>query len=98
MQSQLMSAFNTFSKSIERNVWFRVLLLATTAVLLLSAYNKIQRLKVPRPFSGSFMESFVQSGGSMSTSNVIVKKDADTKDAFYAAVHDQLFNPKVNNA
>ena len=98
MQSQLMSAFNTFSKSIERNVWFRVLLLATTAVLLLSAYNKIQRLKVPRPFSGSFMESFVQCGGSMSTSNVIVKKDADTKDAFYAAVHDQLFNQKVNNA
>ena len=98
MQSQLMNAFNAFSKSIERNVWFRVLLLATTAVLLLSAYNKIQRRKVPRPFSGSFMESFVQSGESMNTSNVIVKKDADTKDAFYAAVHDHLFNQKVNNA
>ena len=90
-----MNAFNTFSKSIEQNVWFRVLLLTITAVLLLSAYNKIQRRKVP---PGSFMESFVQSSGSSSSSNVIVKKDADTKDAFYAAVHDQLFNQKVNNA
>jgi SAM-dependent methyltransferase len=95
-----MNAFNTFSNSIERNVWFRVLLLAITAVLLLSAYNKLQRLKGPRPFSGSFMESFVQSSSSSSSSSnvVVVKKNADAKDAFYAAVHDQLFNQKVNNA
>jgi SAM-dependent methyltransferase len=92
-----MNAFNTFSNSIERNVWFRVLLLAITAVLLLSAYNKLQRRKGPRPFSGSFMESFVQSSSS-SSNVVVVKKDADAKDAFYAAVHDQLFNQKVNNA
>jgi len=98
MQASFRNAFNTFSKSIEQNVWFRVLLLSITAVLLLSAYNKLQRLKVPRPFSGSFMESFVQNSGSGSTSNVVVKQDADTKDAFYAAVHDQLFNQKVNNA
>ena len=98
MQASFRNAFNTFSKSIEQNVWFRVLLLSITAVLLLSAYNKLQRLKVHRPFSGSFMESFVQNSGSGGTSNVVVKQDADTKDAFYAAVHDQLFNQKVNNA
>jgi SAM-dependent methyltransferase len=44
------------------------------------------------------MESFIQSSESNSRSNLIVKKDADTKDAFYAAVYDQLFNQKVNNA
>ena len=98
MQSSVTNAFNTLCKSIERNVWFRVLLLAITGLLLVSAYYKLQRLKVPRPYSGSFMESFVQNSGSSSTSNVIVKQDADSKDAFYAAVHDQLFNQKVNNA
>ena len=98
VQAQFMNAFNAFSKSIEQNVWFRVLLLAITAVLLVSAYYKLQRLNVPRPFSGSFMESCVQSRGSSRTGNVIVKNGDDMKDAFYAAVHDQLFNQKVNNA
>ena len=97
MQSSITNAFNTFCKSIEVNVWFRVLLISITALLLISAYYKLQRLKVPRPFSGSFMESFVQNSGSSRASNLIVKKDADAKDAFYAAVHDQLFNQKVNN-
>jgi len=93
-----MNAFNTFCKSIERNVWFRVLLIVITMLLLISAYNKIQRRKNPRPYSGSFMESFIQNSSSTSKSGVIVKKDADSKDAFYAAVYDQLFNQKVNNA
>ena len=90
--------FNTFCNSIERNAWFRVLLIVITTLLLVSAYNKMQRLKMPRPFSGSFMESFIQNSSSSSSSDVIVKKDSDTKDAFYAAVYDQLFNQKVNNA
>ena len=90
--------FNTFCKSIERNVWFRLLLIVITMLLLVSAYNKIQRYKTPRPFSGSFMESFIQNSSSSSSSGVIVKNDSDTKDAFYAAVYDQLFNQKVNNA
>lgn len=92
------NTFNTFCNSIERNVWFRVLLIAITALLLVSAYNKIQRCKTPRPFSGSFMEGFIQNSSSSSSGNVIVKQDANTKDAFYAAVYDQLFNQKVNNA
>jgi SAM-dependent methyltransferase len=95
--------FDAFCKSIERNAWFRVLLIAATVLLLVSAYNKMQRAKAPQPYSGfvgtgSFMEGFIQNSGSDSSSNVIVKKDADTKDAFYAAVYDQLFNQKVNNA
>jgi len=93
-----MNAFNTFCKSIEQNVWFRMLLIVITMLLLISAYNKIQRHKTPRPYSGSFMESFVQNSSSSSKSGVIVMKDADTKDAFYAAVYDELFNQKVNNA
>ena len=93
------NAFDTFCKSIEHNAWFRVLLIAITALLLVSAHNKIQRLKIPMSsYSGSFMESFIQNSSSNSGSGVIVKKDADTKDAFYAAVYDQLFNQKVNNA
>ena len=96
--------FTTFCKSIEQNVWYRVLLISVTVLLLVSAYNKIQRLKVPVPYSGSLMESFINSSssgsssGSGSSSNIIVKKDADTKDAFYAAVYNQLFNQKVDNA
>jgi SAM-dependent methyltransferase len=93
-----MNAFNVFCKSIEQNVWFRVLLIVITMLLLISAYNKIQRHKNPRPYYGSFMESFVQNSSSSSKSGVIVMKDADTKDAFYAAVYDELFNQKVNNA
>ena len=104
---QITNAFNALCNSIEHNVWFRVLLIAVTVLLLVSAYNKMQRYKGPMPYSGkgsglgsdSFMESFIQNGGSgSSSSNIIVKKDADTKDAFYAAVHDQIFNQKVNNA
>jgi SAM-dependent methyltransferase len=90
--------FTTFCKSIEQNVWYRVLLISVTILLLVSAHNKIQRLKTPVPYSGSFMESFISSGSSSSSSNVVVKKDADTKDAFYAAVYNQLFNQKVDNA
>ena len=93
-----MNTFNTFCKSIEQNIWFRMLLIVVTMLLLISAYNKIQRSKNPRPYSGSFMESFIQNSSSTSRSGVIVKKDADVKDAFYAAVYDQLFNQKVNNA
>jgi SAM-dependent methyltransferase len=92
------NTFNTFCNSIERNAWFRVLLIVITALLLVSAYNKIQRCKTPRPFSGSFMEGFIQNSHSSSSGDVIVKQDANTKDAFYAAVYDQLFNQKVNNA
>jgi SAM-dependent methyltransferase len=104
---QIMNAFNAFCKSIEHNAWFRVLLIAVTVWLLVSAYNKMQRHKVPMPYSGigsalgsgSLMESFIQNGGSGGgNGNVIVKKDADTKDAFYAAVRDQMFNQTVNNA
>ena len=93
-----MNAFNTLCKSIEKNAWFGGLLFVITILLLVSAYNKLQRLNAVRPYSGSFIESFVQNSGSSSSSNVIVKRDADTKDAFYAAVYDQLFNQKVNNA
>ena len=90
--------FTTFCKSIEQNVWYRVLLISVTVLLLVSAHNKIQRLKTPVPYSGSLMESFISSGSSSSSSNVVVKKDADTKDAFYASVYNQLFNQKVDNA
>ena len=102
------SMFDAFCKSIERNVWFRVLLIAATVLLLVSAYNKLKRGKALSYSgfagfgsglgTGSFMEGFIQNSGSASSSSVIVKKDADTKDAFYAAVYDQLFNQKVNNA
>jgi SAM-dependent methyltransferase len=99
MFASFANAFNTFCYSIEHNAWFRVLLIAVTVLLLVSAHNKMQRLRIPRPFSGSFMESFIQNSSSGGSSgDVIVKKDADTKDAFYAAVYDQLFNQKVNNA
>jgi len=96
--NSIMNAFNTFCKSIEKNAWFGALLFVVTILLLVTAYNKFQRLDLVRPYSGSFMESFIQNSGSSSNSNVIVKKDADTKDAFYAAVYDELFNQKVNNA
>jgi SAM-dependent methyltransferase len=99
MNSAVRSAFDAFCKSIEKNAWFGVLLFAITILLLVSAHNKLQRLKLrPRPYSGSFVESFVQSGGSTEGSGVIVKRGNDMKDAFYATVYDQLFNQKVNNA
>ena len=101
MNSAVRSAFDAFCKSIEKNAWFGVLLFAVAILLLVSAHNKLQRLKLrPRPYSGSFVESFVQSQSSGSTegSGVIVKRGNDMKDAFYATVYDQLFNQKVNNA
>ena len=65
MNSAVRSAFDAFCKSIEKNAWFGVLLFAVAILLLVSAHNKLQRLKLrPRPYSGSFVESFVQSSGS----------------------------------
>jgi SAM-dependent methyltransferase len=99
MNSAVRSAFDAFCKSIEKNAWFGVLLFAVAILLLVSAHNKLQRLKLrPRPYSGSFVESFVQSSDSTEGSGVIVKRGNDMKDAFYATVYDQLFNQKVNNA
>ena len=98
VQTQFMNACNAFCKSIEKNAWFGVLLCVIMILLLVSAFNKLQRLKVPRAYSGSFIESFVQSSGSSESSTVIVKNGDDMKDAFYAAVRDQLFNQTVNNA
>lgn len=99
MNSAVRSAFDAFCKCIEKNAWFGVLLFAVAILLLVSAHNKLQRLKLrPRPYSGSFVESFVQSSGSSEGSGVIVKRGNDMKDAFYATVYDQLFNQKVNNA
>jgi len=93
------AAFDAFCKSIEKNAWFGVLLFAITILLLVSAHNKLQQLKQhARPYSGSFVESFVQNSESTNSSGVIVKRGNDMKDAFYAAVYDQLFNQKVNNA
>lgn len=95
------TAFNAFCKSIEKNAWFGALLVVVALLLLVSAFNKLQRLKLgarPRAYSGSFIESFVQSSGSSESSAVIVKTRDNMKDAFYAAVRDQLFNQKVNNA
>jgi SAM-dependent methyltransferase len=94
----IQAAFNAFCKSIEKNAWFGVLLFIIMILLLVSAFNKLQRLKVPRAYSGSFIESFVQSSSSSESSAVIVKNGDDMKDAFYAAVRDQLFNQRVNNA
>ena len=76
---QITNAFNALCNSIEHNVWFRVLLIAVTVLLLVSAYNKMQRYKGPMPYSGkgsglgsdSFMESFIQNGGSGSSSSNI---------------------------
>jgi SAM-dependent methyltransferase len=101
MKNTISTAFNAFCKSIERNAWFGALLVAVALLLLVSALNKLRRLKLgarPRAYSGSFIESFVQSSGSSESSAVIVKNGDDVKDAFYAAVRDQLFNQKVNNA
>jgi SAM-dependent methyltransferase len=90
-------AFNTVCKSIEKNAWFGVLLAAVMVLLLVSVRNKLNQATV-RPYSGSFIESFVQSSSSKVGADLIVKRDADTKDAFYASVYDDLFNQKVNNA
>ena len=86
--------FNTVCKSIEKNAWWGGLLFAVTMLLLASVLNR----HMVRPYSGSFIESFVQnSGSSRISADLIVKKDADTKDAFYASVYDDLFNQSVNN-
>lgn len=62
--------FDVLCKSIEHNVWFRVLLIAVTALLLVSAYNEMQKCKIPTPQ----MEGFAQNN---KTRNVIVKKDTE---------------------
>lgn len=97
----LLNAYRTFCTSIEKNAWFGVLLFVITILLLVSAYNKFQRLDggAVRPYSGSFTESFVQSGSKSSeSSRVVVKTDGDIKDAFYAAVYDDIFTQRVTNA
>lgn len=86
-------AFNTVCKSIEKNAWLGVVLAVITVLLLGSVLNRT----TVRPYSGSFIESFVQNSSSKISANLIVKKDADTKDAFYASVYDDLFNQSVNN-
>ena len=90
-------AFNAVCKSIEKNAWFGALLAAIT-VLLLWLVAVIRNRHTVRPYSGSFIESFVQSSSSRMSADLIVKRGADTKDAFYASVYDDLFNQKVNNA
>jgi SAM-dependent methyltransferase len=90
-------AFNAVCKSIEKNAWFGVLLAAVT-VLLLWLVAVIRNRHTVRPYSGSFIESFVQSSSGRMSADLIVKRGADTKDAFYASVYDDLFNQKVNNA
>ena len=96
----MLNAYRTFCTSIEKNAWFGVLLFVITILVLVSAYNKFQRLQgAVRPYSGSFMESFVQSGSKSSeSSRVVVKTDGDIKDAFYAAVYDDIFTQRVTNA
>lgn len=90
-------AFNTVCNSIEKNAWLGLLLFAVMVLLLVSVRNKLTQITV-RPYSGSFIESFVQSSSSSKVSdNLIVKNGDDTKDAFYASVYDNLFNQSVNN-
>jgi len=89
-------AFNTVCKSIEKNAWLGVVLAVITVMLLWLVAVILNRTTV-RPYSGSFIESFVQNSSSKISANLIVKKDADTKDAFYASVYDDLFNQSVNN-
>ena len=88
--------FNTVCKSIEKNAWLGVVLAVITVMLLWLVAVILNRTTV-RPYSGSFIESFVQNSSSKISANLIVKKDADTKDAFYASVYDDLFNQSVNN-
>jgi SAM-dependent methyltransferase len=90
-------AFNAVCKSIEKNAWLGVLLVVIK-VLLLWLVAVIRNRNTVRPYSGSFIESFVQSSSSRMSADLIVKRGADTKDAFYASVYDDLFNQKVNNA
>jgi len=101
----MLNAYRTFCTSIEKNAWFGVLLFVITILMLVSAYNKFQQLDgAVRPYSGSFMESFVQSGSESSgssgsgSSRVVVKTDGDIKDAFYASVYDDIFTQRVTNA
>jgi SAM-dependent methyltransferase len=96
----MLNAYRTFCTSIEKNAWFGVLLFVITILMLVSAYNKFQQLEgAVRPYSGSFTESFVQSGSESSgSSRVVVKTDGDIKDAFYASVYDDIFTQRVTNA
>ena len=88
--------FNTVCKSIEKNAWLGVVLAVITVLLLWLVAVILNRTTV-RPYSGSFIESFVQNSSSKISANLIVKKDADTKDAFYASVYDAIFNKSANN-
>ena len=101
IMNPLLNAYRTFCTSIETNAWFGVLMFVITILVLVSAYNKLQLLNTEavRPYSaGSFMESFVQGRESSRSAGLVVKHDADIKDAFYAAVYDDIFSQKVTNA
>ena len=101
IMNPLLNAYRTFCTSIETNAWFGVLMFVITILVLVSAYNKLQLLNTEavRPYSaGSFMESFVQGRESSRGAGLVVKNDADVKDAFYAAVYDDIFSQKVTNA
>lgn len=89
------SVIREILKSLERNAWVCWLSLVVAVALVALVHTK---MTVVRPFSGSFIESFVQSSSSSSSANaLVVKTDADAKDAFYASVYDDIFNQKVTN-
>lgn len=86
-------------KSLERNAWVCWLSLVVALALVALVHAK---MTVVRPFSGSFIESFVQSSSNNNNNShsnaLVVKTDADAKDAFYASVYDDISNQKVTNA
>lgn len=88
------SVIREILKSLERNAWVCWLSLVVAVALIALVHTK---MTVVRPFSGSFIESFVQSSSSSSANALVVKTDADAKDAFYASVYDDIFNQKVTN-
>ena len=85
-------------KSLERNAWVCWLSLVVALALVALVHAK---MTVVRPFSGSFIESFVQSSSNNNNNShsnaLVVKTDADAKDAFYASVYDDISNQKVTN-
>lgn len=90
-------AFNTVCNSIEKNAWLGMVLFAVMVLLLVLVRNKLNRNTV-RPYSGSFIEAFIHNSNSRISANLIVKNGAETKDAFYASVYDDIFSQSVNNA
>lgn len=90
-------AFNKACNSIEKNAWLGMALFAVMVLLLVLVRNKLNR-NIVRPYSGSFIESFIQNSSSRISANLIVKNGAETKDAFYASVYDDIFSQSVNNA